>query len=129
MSVTKGRNVDKEAHHKPASQKGEWCVERAVSTPSSCVDKVCAKGLEVEVPPSGEGTLSSEEAPSTTPHEDNTPEAPQVPVEEDPQGGGEPIRTYADIARTPPSPAPGKSSITASHRRRDRRRKHTKAVR
>ena len=47
MSMTKGRNMDKEAHHKPASQKGEWCVERAVSTPSSCVDKVCAKGLEV----------------------------------------------------------------------------------
>ena len=49
--------------------------------------------VEVETPPSGEGTLSSEEAPFTTPQESNTPEAPQI--QEAPQGSREPRQTYA----------------------------------
>ena len=59
---------------------------------------------EVEIPPSGEGTLSPGEVPLTTPQESNTPEAPQI--QEPPQEGSEPRRSYADVARTPPSPEP-----------------------
>ena len=59
---------------------------------------------EVETPPSGEGTLSPEEVPLTTPQESNTPEAPQV--QEPPQEDSEGRRSYADVARAPPSLEP-----------------------
>ena len=60
--------------------------------------------MEVETPPPGEGSLSSGEVPLATPQENNIPEAPQVqePLQED----SEPRRSYADVARTPPSPEP-----------------------
>ena len=39
----KGRNADEGTHHRLAATRGQWCVERAVSTPSSC-GQVCAVG-------------------------------------------------------------------------------------
>ena len=43
LSVMKGRNADEGSHLRPAASRGEWCVERAASTPSSC-GQVCAVG-------------------------------------------------------------------------------------
>ena len=53
--MIKGRNVEKETQHRPAASKGEWCVERAVSTPSSCEAEKESSGTEAEavIPPVG----------------------------------------------------------------------------
>ena len=43
-------NMEKVSRCTPASQKGEWCMKRAISTPSSCVDGYCSKELGEGVP-------------------------------------------------------------------------------
>merc|ERR1712082_103466 len=45
----------------PASQKGEWCMKRATTTPSSCVDEYCSKKESIaELAGSGEDEANAE---------------------------------------------------------------------
>ena len=67
------------------------------------------KRLEAAVPPPVPATVPAATptpVPPPAAHEDHIPEAPQLPAQEDPQGTRETLPTYADAARTPPSPGP-----------------------
>ena len=61
------------------------------------------KRLEAAVPTPVPATAQASN-PAPAAHEDHIPEAPQLPAQEDPQGTRETLPTYAEEARTPPSP-------------------------